>query len=232
MKTFIEESATDFARQINQCAENISDQITTLSLDADEVANFKTTSNFVQIIFDDQNNIQTYAHAFSEYKRELHKGPSRSLMGQIPKAPALHLVPPTISLGNARAQFADLIQHCVSSPKFTRDIGIILGFMKPDSSEKETVVVPNLTVKITTGGHPILHATKGIFQGYEVWKDISDGKGYCKLDTSMYADYTDHTELPVFGVGKTWKYKVIYLLKGAHHGTWSAEVTIGVFGQI
>ncbi len=232
MKTFIEDSASDFARQINHCAENITGQIAILSLDEDEVNNFITTNNFVQIIFDDQNNIQTYAHAFSEYKRELHKGPSRSLMGQIPMAPVVHLVPPTISLGNARAQFADLIQHCVSSPKFTKSIGILLGFVKADSSEKETVIVPNLTIKLTTGGHPILHATKSIYQGYEVWKDISDEKGYCKLDTSLYADYTDYTDLPVIGIGKTWKYKVIYLLKGVHSGTWSAEASIGVYGQI
>jgi len=232
MKTFIEDSAEAFAIQINQCAAKISGLASTLSLDETEVLNFITTNSFVQIIFSQHNYIQVYAHTYTAYKTQLHKGPSKLLMGEIPTAPDILLVPPTISLGNARSQFADLIQHCVSSPKFTKNIGIILGFMKSESSEKETLVTPNLTIKITTGGHPILHATKGIFQGYEVWKDIGDGKGYSKLDTSMYADYTDHTQLPPYGEGKTWKYKVIYLLKGEHNGNWSAEVTVGVFGLI
>ena len=231
MTTFILETDAGFSGQTNQWCGNISDYITILELNAPKVAIFKTTNDFVQFIFKEQTEVKAFAHGFTLYKDQLHLGPSKVLMGAIPSPPVFPTILPTISMGNARAQFADLIQDCVRSSNFTRDIGVILGFMKTEAIEKEEEGTPNLTVKLTTGGHPILHAKKGSYQGYEVWKD-SDGKGYLKLDTSLYADYTDVSELPALGVGKTWKYKVIYVAKGGQCGNWSAEVTIGVFGLI
>lgn len=232
MTTIILLSDAGFAGQTNQWCGNIEDYITILGLSAPKVAKFKTTNEFVQFIFKEQTEVQAFAHAFTSYKDQLHNGPSKILMGAIPSPPVFPTILPTISLGNARAQFADLIQDCVRSENFTRDIGVILGFMKTETAEKEEEGTPNLSVKLTTGGHPILHTKKGIYQGYEVWKDCGDGKGYTKIDTSLYADYTDVSDLPAIGVGKTWKYKVIYVAKGGQCGNWSSEVTIGVFGQI
>ena len=59
-----------------------------------------------------------------------------------------------------------------------------------------------------------------------------DTKGYFKLDTSIYSDYIDNSPLPAVGVAKTWKYKIIFILKGEISGKWRNEVTIGVYGQI
>ena len=231
MLTTILDSDSGFEGQLNQCCTNLDDYATTLNLDAAKVAKLKTTNAFVKFIFNLQIFVQAYAHSLTSYKDQLHTGPSKSLMGAIPNLPVYPAVLPTISMGNARSQFADMIQDCVKSPNFTKDIGIKLGFIKTEAAAKPEEITPLLTIKLTTGGHPILHAKKGIYQGYQVWKD-SDGKGYIKLDISLYPDYTDVSDLPPSGVGKTWKYKVIYILKGEHCGNWSNEVTIGVYGQI
>ena len=232
MNTFILDSDAGLEGQLDQCCTNIDDYVTPLGLVAAKVVKIKTTYAFVKFIFGAHAGIQAYAHGLTIYKDQLHSGPSKALMGAIPIPPAFPTILPTISLGNARAQFADLIQDCVRSNNFTRDIGVILGFMKTEAVEKEEEGTPNLSVKLTTGGHPILHAKKGSYQGYEVWKDVGDGKGYAKLDTSLYADYTDVSDLPAIGVGKAWKYKVIYVSKRSKCGNWSSEVTIGVFGLI
>ena len=176
---------------------------------------------------------QAYAHAFTGYKHRMHFGPSFDTMAAAPKPPVTPTVPVPISKGNVRGMLASLAQDCTNSSKFNDEIGIALGIVTPIESGKDIVaVIPKLSIKHTNGGYPILHASKGIYQGYEVWKDWNDGKGYLKLDTSLYPDYTDVSALPEFGKGATWKYKIIYLLKGEHSGSWSPEVTIGVYGEV
>ena len=231
-KTFIRNSESGFAVQINLFCNHIDDYTTLFGLDEDKVDRFKTANTFVQFIFNANHSAQIYAMAFTSYKNQLHDGPSEELMGAVPALPVYPVNMPQVSYGNARTQFAGLIQDCVKSKKFTKNIGVLLGFIKGESTEKAEEVTPVLKLKFTIGGHPVLHVTKGIYQGYEVWKDIGDGGGYRKTDTSLYAKYTDLSKLPAIGTGQSWKYKVIYILKGAHCGNWSNEVVIGVFGLI
>jgi len=219
--------------QCNQFCTNVDKVATLLDLDIEKVSAFKVANTFLQFVFNMQIEAQSYAHSFTNYKHQLHFGPSTELMGMVPKPPVYPTVVVPISKGNVRAMLSSLAQDCVSSPKFTNDIGIVLGIMNPVEAGKDvTEIKPNLTIKLTTGGYPQLHATKGIYQGYEVWKDCNDGKGYSKLDTSMFADYTDTSALPAFGKGASYKYKIIYILKKVQCGSWSAEVSIGVFGEI
>jgi hypothetical protein len=229
----IKTSDTAFAIQNNQFCNNVDKVATLLSLDAEKVIAIKIANTFMQFIFGMQTETKAHAHSFTNYKRQLHFGPSTELMGEVPKPPVYPTVPVPISKGNVRSMLAGLAQDCVSSPKFTDAIGIALGIMDPVELGKDAVVVtPNLTIKHTTAGHPQLHATKGIYQGYEVWKDSNDGKGYLKLDTSLYPDFIDNSPLPTVGKAASWKYKIIYLLKGVQCGNWSAEVNIGVYGEI
>ena len=231
MQTTILDSEAGFEGQLNLCCSNIDEYATILDLDAAKVTKLKTTGGFIKFIFGLQGQAQSYAHSVTSYKDQLHTGPSKDLMGAIPLPPVYPVVLPVISMGNARAQYADIIQDCVKSPNFTKDIGIKLGFII-ETAAKDEPVTPVLITKPSVEGHPVIHTKKGIYQGFEVWKDIGDGKGYFKLDTSLYPDYTDLSDLPAIGTGKTWKYKVIYLLAGVHSGNWSNEVTVGVFGQI
>lgn len=222
-----------FAIQNNQFCINVYKYATLLGLDSEKISALKVANTFLQFIFGMQTEAQIYAHSFTSYKRQLHYGPSTELMDEVPKPPVYPTVPVPVSKGNVRLMLSSLAQDCTSSSKFTDTIGIALGIMDPVEAAKDPVVVtPLLTIKHTTAGHPILHATKGIYQGYEVWKDSNDTKGYLKLDTSLYPDYTDNSPLPTVGKAASWKYKIIYLLKGVQNGNWSNEVNIGVYGEI
>ena len=232
MIMLIENSEVLLAPQMNHFAEEISNYDTLFDLDPNEVISFKELNAFVQFVFAWQTTIHSYSKAFTSYKHQLHLGPSEALMGALPIIPVYPTVLPVFPLGNARAQFSDIIQNCMKSPKFTKNIGLILGILEYDTTEKMEEAKPVLTIKLTTGGHPILHTVKGTFSGYEVWKDLMDTKGYQKIDTSLYADYLDRSQLPAIGVAQTWKYKIIYTLKGDICGNWSNEVTIGVYGMI
>ena len=231
-KMLIEAADGKFANQTNHFCTEISNYQTLLDLNADDVIAFKKVNTFVQFVFSWHYTIHNIGVSFTSYKHQLHLGPSEELMGALPILPVYPLITPEIPLGNARTLFSALIQNCFKSPKFTKDIGLQLGIIEPDATSKQIEPTPVLTAKITTGGHPILHTVKGEFTGYEVWKDVQDDKGYLKLDSSFYADYIDNSPLPAIGVGKTWKYKIIYTLKGVQCGHWSNEVTIGVFGLI
>lgn len=231
-KTFINNSESGFAGQINLFCINIGEYISLLGLDEVKIDKLKTANIFVQFIFEANHQAQTYAVAFTSYKNQLHDGPSEELMGNVPALPVYPDVMPQISYGNVRTQFAVLIQDCIKNKMFTKNIGVRLGFIKGESTEKPEEVTPVLKVKLTTGGQPELHVAKGIYQGYQVWKDIGDGGGYKKTDTSLSAKFIDLSTLPAIGAGQTWKYKVIYILKGVHCGNWSNEAVIGVFGLI
>jgi len=224
---------SEFAIQYNLLCTNIGKYDKELKPDPDDVTELKAVNDYIQFVFRLNLLVQAYAHSFTSYKNQLHFGPSKELLSSLPQAPIYPVLPVTITNGNAKALYLKFAKECMKNANFTETIGIALGLFPASSTAKDpTDITPKLTVKLTTGGHPILHAAKGIYQGYQVWKDVNDGKGYGKLDSSLCADYHDTSDLPAIGIGKVWKYKVIYLLKSAHCGNWSNEVTIGVFGQI
>ena len=132
----IESSEGPLAGQMKQFCSEISNYEIVLDLDPDEVIAFKKLNNFVQFAFPWQGTIQAYAHSFTSYKRQLHFGPSEALMGALPVLPVYPTVMPELPLGNARAQFSNIIQNCMKSPNFTRDIGIILDILEPEVAEK------------------------------------------------------------------------------------------------
>ena len=232
MKMLIERQENLLVNQVGHFCSEISNYVTVLTLDSGKVIILKKANTFIQYIYPMQTSIQNNAHSFTSYKNQALYGPSEELLGALPILPAYSAITPEIPLGNLRALFTDMIQDCMKSKNFTKDIGLELGIIEPDVAAKEEEVTPVLTVKLTSGEHPILHTVKGIYSGYEVWKDAMDSKGYFKLDTSIYTDYIDNSPLPAIGVAKTWKYKIIFILKGEICGKWSNEVTIGVFGQV
>ena len=67
-----------------------------------------------------------------------------------------------------------------------------------------------------------------IYQGYQVYKDWGDGKGFVHLQVSLHADFVDNSLLPIEGITQTWRYKVIYYLKGEQVGNFSNIVSVTV----
>ena len=232
MKMLIERQEGLLVSQMGHFGQEIPNYEVILDLNSGKVIILKKAISFISFLYPWQTTIQSIAHSFTSYKNQALYGPSELLLGALPLLPVYPAVIPEIPLGNAKNLFSDMIQDCMKSPNFTKDIGLALGIIEPDVVAKPEEVTPVLTVKLTTGGHPLLHTVKGIYSGYEVWKDSMDTKGYIKLDTSIYPDYIDNSPLPVIGVAKTWKYKIIYSLKGEVCGNWSNEVIVGVYGQI
>ena len=89
-------------------------------------------------------------------------------------------------------------------------------------------IKPPLSAKLSPAGHPILHSLKSIYQGYEVYKDWGDGKGFVAFKTSMQADFIDNSDLPVAGITQVWRYKIVYLLKNEEVGNFSDIVSVTV----
>jgi len=218
--------------QINTFCIAIEDYVSTLGLSASKVAYLISCNPLIQFILTMHPELLKTAHSVTSYKDLLLYGHKNEVLGAIPTLPVFPAILPFVPLANVRSFFVDLVQDCMKSPKFTENIGIKLGIIDLSPEPKPEEGTPNLSVKYATGGHPLLHSTKGIFQGYEVWRDKGDGKGFVHITTSLYADYLDASELPAINISQQWKYKAIYILKGVVIGNWSAEVSIVVLGVV
>ena len=232
MKAYIAKTDTLLAIQIAGFCHIIGDYVNLLGLSATKVADLILGNPLLQFVVSMHPELAKTNHSFTSYKDLVIYGHKNEVLGAIPLLPVYPAILPTVTHANIRASFADLVQDCFKSPKFTENIGIILGIIDLTPEPKPGEGTPNLTAKLATGGHPLLHVTKGIYQGYEVWRDKGDGKGFVKISISLYADYLDASELPPINVSQQWKYKVIYILKGEVIGNWSAEISVIVYGII
>ena len=232
MKAKIATTDLMLGNQINTFCIAIEDYVSTLGLSASKVAYLISCNPLIQFTLKMHPELLKTSHSVTSYKDLLLYGHKNEVLGAFPSLPVYPATMPFIPLANVRSFFADLVQDCFKSPKFTENIGILLGIIDLSPEPKPEEGTPNLTVKVATGGHPLLHVTKGIYQGYEVWRDKGDGKGFIKIATSLYADYLDASELPPLNVSQHWKYKVINIYKGVPSGNWSAEVSVVVLGVI
>jgi len=232
MEILIERSDPLFVPQSGNFSAKIGNYQGILGLDATKVTAYLNGNKYMQFVYLEHVGIQTYGHSFAQYKQLIFNGHGTQILSDIPVLAAFPTPLPGIPMANMRGALSSLAQDCTRSAAFTNSIGEDLGILKPETSAKPEEGMPNLTVKLTTGGHPILHATKGEYQGYQVWRDGGDGKGYVLIGVSLYADYVDNSSLPDAGTNKQWKYKAIYVQKGAVIGKWSAEVSIMVYGTV
>ncbi len=232
MKSYIAKTDLLLAIQILNFCKIIGDYTTLLGLSAAKVASLVQSNPMVQLIVSMHPELMKSSHSFTSYKTLLLHGNKNEILGAIPELPVYPEILPLVPKANVHALFSDIIQDCFKSPNFTENIGIKLGIIDISPLPKPEEATAELTIKLATGGHPLLHVTKGIFQGYEVWKDKGDGKGYIQIATSLYADYLDASELPPLNVSQHWKYKAIYIYKGEPTGNWSTEVGVIVFGVI
>ena len=230
METFMEEAEGKLCQQLNTFCAAIDDQVDPLGLVQKKVDAIKLGSKMMKAAYDLSRNSQIYSHSMVSYKNLVFYGPGNKMLGDVPTLNTISYPMPILTNCNVRAQFADLIHDCKSSPNFTAGIGVGLGIVKPPSANAATDFSPNLNVKLAMGGHPLLHAKKAAYQGYELYKDCGDGNGFVHFKTVLYADYMDDSLLPAIGFSQVWRYKAIYILKGEEVGILSKIVTITVSG--
>ena len=91
---------------------------------------------------------------------------------------------------------------------------------------------PDLTVKISEGGHPEIEYEISKYQGANIYKDSGDGRGFVFLHTVNDPKYIDFSTLPAEGKSAVWAYKAVYLYKGKETGTISKGAPITVTGLV
>ena len=102
----------EFAMQYKLLCANISTYETILSIDEDDVTELKAVNDYIQLVFVLNIEVQAFAHSFTSYKKQLHFGPSKGLLGSMPQAPVFPTVPVAVTNGNAKAlNRSDLLIH-------------------------------------------------------------------------------------------------------------------------
>ena len=231
LNIFIEKAEKPFCDQSNNVCAKILGYSDKLELDTAVVDAFIQGNSFLQFVHDKSNESLLYSKSLTKFKETVFHGNGAQDLGNMPVLNPLPVKLPGIPMKNMQGALLNIAKSCKGNSNFNDTIGLDLGILKEVSPAKPEDGTPNLTVKLASGGHPILHATKGEYQGYQVWRDSNDGKGFILANVSLYADYLDLFTIPVAITGTVWNYKAIYIAKGEVVGKWSPIVSILVFNN-
>src|ERR1017187_8574660 len=94
---------------------------------------------------------------------------------------------------------------------YTLGEGELLGIEKGHSTIDPSLAKPYLRWDLVAGGHPELKYVKSIYDGLELQKNWSDGKGMVAFDKPTKPSLTDMSALPAVGASALWGYQAIYL---------------------
>jgi hypothetical protein len=227
MKTYIEVTNEKFNTQAKKFCSVIDDYKVELGLDNLKVTQFKKGSIVFDYAMGASGLFNSYSEAVNAWRGIFRYDKHGEVLTAFPIIPTLGEMP-EVTPPNFQKMFADLIQDCVKSPNFNITIARALGILAPETPFVPADGKPNLTGKVATGGHPLLHATMGNFEAYLIQKDAGDG--YKDLATAMHPDQLDHSALPDVGKPAVWKYRAIYFYKGEIVGHYSDEIIITVYG--
>ena len=179
--------------------------------------------------FQVQTQIQKYSPSITGFKNLLRYGNGSEVLTIIP-IPLVFATAPDMVAADDQLRFTKLADKIKANLNYTTDIGKGLGIEGSHTPFVPGEGTPDLTGKNASGGHPLLHYTKSEYEGVQLWKDSGDGKGYVMLNVSNHPDYLDLSALPAAGVSALWKYKAVYLYKGAVVGNWSPVISVTVVG--
>ena len=227
MKTIIEAANDKFNSQVKKFCSVIDDYKEELGLDDLKVAQLKKASLVFDYSMGASDIFGSFAEAMNAWRDIFRWDKHGAILTAFPIIPTLGVLP-EVTPPNIQKMFADMIQDCANSGNFNITIARALGILAPETPFVPGDGKPNLTGKVATGGHPLLHATMGEFEAYLIQKD--DGSGYKDLATAMHPDQLDHSALPDVGKSAVWKYRAIYFYKGEIVGTYSDEIIITVYG--
>ncbi len=229
MKKIIVRSDMLFLGQFKKFCDNISFYQKLLDITDEQVTAIKAAYHLYQYIMDVEMAMNLSGVAVTACKNWIKDGPSSQPLTPFPPLFVYPVPIPVFTSGNVVSQFAKITDDCIKSPNFSNAIGIALGIYLATEERSDTVAVikPPLTAKISPAGHPILHSKKGIYQGYQVYKDSGDGK-LIEYKVSMQADFIDNADLPVTGITKVWRYKIIYLQANKEIGNFSDIISVTV----
>ena len=228
VKTYVEPTDPKFKTQLGGFCRVYPEYADVLNVLAAKMDRLNAGNAVVQIIFPQQEIMQTFGVGFTAYKDLLRKGNANDTLSAYPIMPVYPAIMPPLCEENIESLFKEVIQDCGDGGNLSEAIAKALGIYAEDTADVMSSGTPNLTLKMAGGGHPQLHCTMGDFEGYEIWKD--SGAGFVRFDVSNSPNYVDMTALPAAGTDVIWTYKVIYRYKNVQIGNWSISIPIAVKG--
>ena len=233
MEIEIKNNYNDFRNQIKHFCLRYDDAYPGMfGLDPVKYAKLKKVSELFDFCVIANGYIHDFSSDISKYIAHLFHGPVDQPLGSIPALPVYPAVLPDVTDADAYSFFSGCVQDCKRSSAFTENVARDLGVLKGASTFDPQAGKPIIKIKTAEGGHPLLHVKKGHYQGWELWKDHNDGKGYVKVKEVLHPDYLDLDPLPALGSSVVWKYKAIYLFADKHAGNWSDDSSLTVLGSI
>ncbi len=227
MGTYIKLGDSEFADQLDKFANKILTYQIILGITDEEMDSAKADAKLFRWTLGVQNQVKDYAPHVTGFKDLLRYGDGSSVLTSVP-VPPVYDAPPALVAANVQLRFTKLADRIKGSLKYTTDIGKDMGIEVAHSPFVPNDGTPNLTGKTAYGGHPLLHYTKGKYEGAQIWKD--EGTGYKLLAVSNHPDFLDLSALPAAGTSAVWKYKAIFLYQGTVVGHWSAVIEVTVTG--
>jgi len=139
--------------------------------------------------------------------------------------------PPTAVPPGIVKRYREIAQRVKSFKSiYTVADGELLGIEPGHSTIDPSTAKPFLRIEPVAGGHPEIKYVRSIFQGIEIQKNWSDGKGMVPLEKPTKSSYTDMGTLPAVGASALWGYQAIYLLNDARTGSFCDVVWVTVKG--
>lgn len=225
--TYIEQTDTKFRTQLGSFCNLYHLYINELNVLPAKITRLREGNAVVQIIFPQQETLQTFGTGFTSYKNLLRWGNNGEVLTAFPVMPTYPATMPALCEANIEALFKEILQECVDNG-MSESTAKALGVFAEDTTVALNEGTPNFSLKLAGGGHPILHCTIKGYDGFEVWKDA--GTGFIRFDVSTSANYTDMSPLPAAGTDVIWRYKIIYRHQNVQIGNWSPIIPIAIKG--
>ena len=227
--SYVKKGDGPFADQLELFANGLPAIQKLFGLTDDEIKSAVADAALNRWAFEVQTQIQKYSPSITGFKNLLRHGKGSELLTTIPIPPVFAAAPDLVAADD-QLRFTKLADKIKANINYTTDIGIGLGIEGVKTPFVPGDGTPNLSGKNANGGHPLLHYTKSEYEGVQLWKDSGDGKGFVMLNVSNHPDYLDLIAFPAAGVSALWKYKAVYLYKGAVVGNWSPVISVTVVG--
>jgi len=138
-------------------------------------------------------------------------------------APEPGAVPPGIF-----TRIRALVRRIKAAPAYTVPMGEDLGIEGAEQTIDLPSMKPDLSARITSGGHPELVWLRRGMDALEI--EVDRGAGWVLLAMHTEPNYVDHAALPPSGQSAVWHYRAIYRLNDEQVGQWSDVATIAVMG--
>ncbi len=227
--SYVKRGDAEFAGQLELFAAQVVIYQTLFGLTDDELASALADAKLTRWAISVQNQIQAYSPNITGFKNLLRYGNGSEVLTTVP-VPPVFITPPGLVAAKVEYRFTKLADRIKASLSYTANIGREMGIEGSHSPFVPNDGTPDLKGKNAFGGHPLLHFTMSKYEGAQIWKDSGDGKGFVQLTISNHPDFLDLSALPAAGMAVEWKYKAVYIYKGAVVGNWSAVISVAVTG--